>query len=148
MIILAILVTLAAIGAMCWLLFALAVFALPFLIGFTAAGWAHTSGAGWLGALIIGFVGAGAILIIGQLLLAFARPLWLKLLIAIAFVTPAAIAGFYATHGVVKHAVPSETWQLVLSVIGAIAIGVVAFAQVTTMGLAAPGPAGRNVSRA
>ena len=57
--ILGILVSIAAIGTMCWLLFNLAIFALPF------------------------------------------------------FITPAGMVGFYASLGIVKHMMPSETWQLI-----------------------------------
>ena len=142
MIILAILGSLAAIGVLCWLLFKLAVFALPAFAGVTIGVWAHQTGAGPLGAIAIGVIAAGAILGIGQLLLAFVRPMWLKLLVALAFVAPAAIAGYHATHGIVKHTMPSETWQLVFSVVGAVAVGVTALARVT--GMAAAGPVGRS----
>ena len=79
---------------------------------------------------------------IGQFLILFARPVWVKLAVALAFVVPAAIAGFHATHGIVKHLIPSETWQTVFSVIGAVAVGITAFVRVTSM--AAPGPAGQS----
>jgi hypothetical protein len=64
--------------------------------------------------------------IIGQLVFAFARPLWLRLSVALLFAAPAAVAGYAATHGVAKHLVPSEAWQIVFSVIGAAAVGVTA----------------------
>ncbi len=146
MIILAILASLAAMGMLCWLLFTLAVFALPALAGITAGVWAHQTGAGILGAIAIGVVAAGATLSIGQLLLVVLRPIWLKLLVALAFVAPAAIAGFHATHGIVKHTMPSETWQIVFSVIGAVAVSITAFVKMTTM--AAPGPSGQGIATA
>jgi hypothetical protein len=135
-----------AIGFLCWLLFALAVFALPFFAAVTVGTWAYHTGAGWLGAIIVGFAAAGLTFGIGQLLLGIVRPLWARLLIAAAFVAPAVVAGFHATHGIVKHAMPSETWQLVFSVIGAIAVGVTAFARVT--GMAATDPSGQSPARA
>ena len=144
MIILAILASLAAMGMLCWLLFTLAVFALPALAGITVGVWAHHTGAGILGAIAIGVVAAGATLSIGQLLLAVLRPMWLKLLVALAFVAPAAIAGFHATHGIVRHTMPSETWQIVFSVIGAVAVGITAFVKMTTM--APPGPSGQGTA--
>ena len=97
MIILAILASLAAIGALCWLLFTLAVFALPAFIGVTVGAWAHGTGAGIVGAILVGLVAAAITLAIGHLLIAFVRPIWLKLLVAIAFVAPAAIAARSAT---------------------------------------------------
>ena len=146
MIILAILGSLAAMGMLCWLLFTLAVFALPAFAGITAGVWAHQTGAGILGAIAIGVVAAGATLSIGQLLLIVLRPMWLKLLIAVAFVAPAAIAGYHATHSIVKHTTPSETWQIVFSVIGAVAVGITAFVRMTAM--AAPGPSGQGIATA
>ena len=144
MIVFSILGSLAAIGMLCWLLFALAVFALPAFVGVSAGIWAHQTGAGVLGAIVIGAVAAGASFGVGHLLLAVLRPMWLKLLVALAFVAPAVVAGFHATHGIVKHMMPSETWQLVFSVIGAIAIGITAFVRVTSM--AGPGPSGQGVA--
>lgn len=144
MIFLGIILSIAAIGFFCWLLFTLAVFALPFFAGLTAGGGAYHTGAGWLGAILIGMVAAGLTLGVGQLLLGLVRPLWARLLIALAFVAPAAIAGFHATHGIVKHTMPSETWQVVFSVIGAVAVGVTAFTRVA--GMATPGPSGQHAS--
>ena len=54
MIFLGIILSIAAIGFFCWLLFTLAVFALPLFAGVTAGGWAYQTGAGWLGAILIG----------------------------------------------------------------------------------------------
>ena len=147
MIILGILLSIAAIGLFCWLLFTLAVYALPFLAGVTVGTWAYHTGAGWLGAILVGLVGAGLTLGIGQVLLIFVRPLWARLMIALAFVTPAAIAGYYATHGIVKYMMPSETRQIVFSIIGAIAVAVTAFQRVVAM-TAPPGPSNQSLARA
>ncbi|SDD07971.1 hypothetical protein SAMN05216337_1007122 [Bradyrhizobium brasilense] len=137
MIFLGIIVSIVAIGFLCWLLFTLAVYALPFFAGVTATTWAYGTGAGWLGAGLVGLVAAGLTFGLVQLLLATVRPTWARLLIAAAFVAPAVIAGFHATHGIVKHTMPSETWQTVFSAVGAAAVGVVAFARIA--GMAAPG---------
>ncbi|RAI01441.1 hypothetical protein DLJ53_08365 [Acuticoccus sediminis] len=140
--IIAILGSIAAIGAICWLLFTLATYALPALGGVAAGMWAYQTGAGLPGSVLVGLVGASLVLGIAQFLILFARPMWMKLAVALAFVAPAAIAGFHATHGIVKHLMPSETWQTVFSVIGAVAVGITAFMRVTSM--AAPEPAGQN----
>jgi hypothetical protein len=141
-----ILLSIAAIGFLCWLLITLAVFAMPVFAGVSAGVWAYHSGAGWLGAILVGIISAALMLGIVQFLLIIVRPLWMRMLIAIFFVAPAAIAGYHATHGIVKHTMPSETWQLVFSVIGAVAIGVTAFMRVA--GMAATGPSGPNPARA
>jgi hypothetical protein len=147
LIILAIIASLAAIGLLCWLLFTLAVLALPAFVGVTAGAWAHGTGASIPGAILVGAVAAALTLAAGHLLITFVPPIWLKLLVAIAFVAPAAIAGFHATHGIVKHLMPSEGWQIAFSVVGAIAVGVTAFVRVAGMA-AAPGPLGRDLARA
>src|SRR3546814_9236438 len=97
------LASIAAIGTLCWLLFTLAVFALPLFAGVGAGMWAYDTGAGWLGGFVVGAVAAGLTYGIGQLLLAFVRPLWLRIAIALAFVAPAALAGYHATHGIVDR---------------------------------------------
>lgn len=145
MIVLGILVSIAAIGTMCWLLFNLAVFALPFFIGLNAGTWANGTGAGWSGGIVVGLLAASLTLAVGEGLLMLVRPIWARLLIALAFVAPAGMAGFYATLGIVKHMMPSETWQFMFAVIGAIAVGVTAFLRVA--GMAATGPAGGNLAR-
>ncbi|MGY3539832.1 hypothetical protein ACVIIY_004052 [Bradyrhizobium sp. USDA 4515] len=147
MIILAIVASLAAIGLMCWLLFTLAVFALPAFVGVTAGVWAHGTGAGIPGAILVGAIAAAMTLAIGHLLITFVRPMWLKLIVAAAFVAPAAIAGFHATHGIVKHLMPSDGWQITFSTIGAIAVGITAFMRIAGLA-AAPAPPGRDLAQA
>jgi len=142
MIVLGIIVSIAAIGTMCWLLFNLAVFALPFFIGLNAGIWAYGTGAGWLGGILIGLIAAGLTVAVGQGLLMLVRPIWARLLIALTFVAPAGVAGFYATLGIVKHMMPSE---IIFSVVGAVAVGVTAFLRVA--GMAATGPADGNLAR-
>lgn len=144
MMILSIFGSLIAIGMLCWLLFTLAVFALPAFAGVTAGAWAYQTGAGLPGSALVGIAVAGAVFGIGHLLLAFARPLWLRLTVALAFVVPAGIAGFHATHGIVQHLMPSDGWQFAFSIIGAGAVAVTAFCRVVAM--APPGPAGQNTA--
>jgi hypothetical protein len=146
MIFIGILASIAAIGVLCWLLFTLAVFALPLFAGVTVGAWAYQTGAGWIGAILVGFVTAALTLGIGQFLLASVRALWLRIAIALTFVAPAAIAGYHATHGVVKHTMPFETWQIIFSVIGAVAVGVTALVRIAA--LAPPGRPGQGMVQA
>ena len=67
-------------------------------------------------------------------------------MIAAIFVAPAAIAGYHATHGIVKHTMPSETWQIAFSVVGAIVVAITAFARLAT--LAPPAQVSQSVARA
>jgi len=146
MILLSVLASIAAISVICCLLFYLAVYALPLFAGVTAGVWAYGTGAGWLGGIAVGAVAGLATLLAGHVLLALVRPLWLRLVIAAAFVAPAAIAGYHATHGIVKHMMPSETWQVTFSVAGAVVVAITALARLAT--LAPPGGTGQGVARA
>ena len=145
MIIVAILASLAGIAALCWLLFTLAVFALPFFAALAVGTWAYGTGAGILGAIILGSIAAAGTFGLFQLLLLVLRPTWLKLLVALAFAAPAAIAGYHATLGIVRLTMPSEAWQVVFAVAGAVAVGITAFMRVTLM--AAAEPAGRSLGQ-
>lgn len=146
MIIIAILASLAAIVALCWLLFTLAVFALPLFAGLTLGLWAYGTGAGVVGGALVGAVAATATFGLFQLLLRFVRPAWLKLVVLLVFVGPSIIAGYHATFGIMKLTMPSESWQVVFATIGAIAVGIVAFLRLTMM--APPGPADQGAARA
>ena len=73
---------------------------------------AYGNGAGWLGGIAVGFIAGLATLLVGHVLLTFVKPLWVRLVIAAVFVAPATIAGYHATHGIVKHTMPSDTSQV------------------------------------
>lgn len=131
MIFVGILLSMATIAFFCCLLFTLAVFALPLFAGITAGTWAYGTGAGWLGVLVVGLAAAGLTYALGQFMFAIVRPIGVRLLIPAAFVIPAAAAGFHATHGIVKHTMPSQMWQMVFSILRAGVVGIVAFVRIT-----------------
>jgi hypothetical protein len=139
------LLVLAAIGFFCWLLFTLAAFALPFFVGLKVGMCAFHTGAGVLGGIIVSIVAGGVTFGLGQIALAFFPSAWLRLLIILLFVAPATVAGYSATHGIAQIAMPSATWQMIFSVIGAVAVSVTTFIRFT--GIAAPGRAGHGVAR-
>ena len=134
------------IGALCWLLFNLAVYALPFFVGMTAGMAAYHSGAGVVGAVIVGFVAAAITLGIGQFIFAAVTSPLLRGIIALLFAAPATVAGYYAALGLARIGVPSVIWREVFSVIGAICVGCTAFVRISV--LAPPVSSGRvNVAR-
>jgi hypothetical protein len=138
MLVLNIVLLLVTVGFLCWLVFTLAVYALPLLAGVTAGLWAYETGTGAVGGVLLGAVAAGAVAIIGQLAFAFARPFWVRALVAAFFAGPAAIAGYAATLGITRLATPSETWQMVVAIIGAVAVGFTALFRMA--GVAPPDP--------
>ena len=119
------------IGLFCWLIFTLAVYALPFFIGLTAGMAAFHSGGGVIGALLVGIVVGALTLGIGQISFAVVRPLVLRATIAAAFALPAAIAGYHAVLGLSQIGVPSLVWREVFAWIGALFIGGTAWGQMT-----------------
>jgi hypothetical protein len=134
------------VGFFCWLLFRLAVYALPFYAGLTAALAAFHVGSGVIGALVIGVLAGGATLAIGQIAFATApRPL-IRAAIALLYAAPAAIAGYHAALGLALIAVPSEGWRDAFAVVGAILVGATALARMSlfvppTVGQRVAGPA-------
>jgi len=123
MLILNIVLLLVTIGFLCWLVFTLAVYALPLFAGVTVGLWAYETGTGGVGGFLVGTAAAGAVAIVGQLLFGFARPLWIRVIVAGLFAGPAAVAGYAATLGIARLAIPSETWQMAVAIIGAVAVG-------------------------
>ena len=116
-------------GIFCWLLFTLAIYALPFFVGLTAAFAAFHSGAGVIGAFLIGCFAGGAALAFGQIAFATFRSPLVRWVIALIYAVPAGIAGYHATLGLAQIGVPSTAWQEVFALVGAVVIGCTAWAR-------------------
>jgi hypothetical protein len=142
MIIIGIVSSIFGIGFLCWLLFTLAVYALPFLAGLTASLAAFDSGSGAIGALVVGVLVGGATLAIGQIAFAAFRPPPIRGAIALLYMAPATIAGYHATLGFAHIGVPSESWREALAMVGAVFVGATAFIRIA---LFAPRPAGQRI---
>lgn len=119
----------AFVGTMCWLLFNLAVYALPFFTGLSAGMFAYHSGAGPLGSIVIGTAIGAMTLVAGQVLFAAVRAPILHAGIAAAFAVPAAIAAYHAVHGISGVGGTGEDLRQIFGVVGALAIGGVAWAR-------------------
>lgn len=111
------------IGFLCWLVFTLAVYALPFYAGLTAGIAAYHSGSGMLGAFVVGCFAGGATWTIGQLAFATIRSPLIRAVIALLFAVPAVVAGYHATLGIARIGVPSEAWREAFAILGAILTG-------------------------
>ena len=118
---------LAGIGVFCWLLNNAAIYTLPFLVGAFVGLHAEQAKAGPLGGIVLG-IGAGVlVLIVGRALFAHARRPVLRVAIALVFAAPAALASYSATSMLFGLASTSEGWRQAFAIIGAIAIGTVAW---------------------
>src|SRR5258708_18725762 len=128
MIAIGIVLNLVGLGIFCWLLFTLAVYALPFFVGATTGVFAYHSGAGPLGAIAVGLLAGGTTLATAQTVFALVRAPFLRIAVALLFAAaPAALAGFFSTHGLAALTTSSQTWQNICAVIGATVIGVTAW---------------------
>ncbi len=137
--------SLIGLGFSCWLLYSLAVYALPFFVGLSIAFYAYDKGAGAFGAILLGLLTAGVVLAIGQVAFALARAPVLRILLGLTFAIPAAVAGYHAAFDLAGLTLPSDAWRHVFGVLGAIAIGATAWLRLAPMPANADGhrlPAG------
>ena len=133
MLVIGLILSIFGIGLFSWLIFTLAVYALPFFVGLAAGMTAFHSGAGIFGALLVGSVVGALTLGVGQVAFALARPIPLRAVIATAFAIPASIAGYHAVLGLSQIGVPSLLWREVFAWIGAIVIGCTAWGRMTVL---------------
>jgi hypothetical protein len=127
----AIILSVAGLGFLCWLAFNLAVHALPFFAAVAAGLFAYRTGAGPFGTITIGLIAGAATLVIGQFIFATIRSPLPKALMTAAFALPAAVAGYYLALGLGAIAMASDPWRHVFAVIGAIVVGSTARARFT-----------------
>jgi hypothetical protein len=129
---------------MLWLLFSLAVYALPVATGISLAFWMHDHGQGYPVAILGGFVGGVAVLVAGQLLFAYVRSPLLRLGIALLFAVPAGVAGYHAVYGIAGLAIDPGIILSLLSWVGAVMIAGTAWMRLS--GEAITGPASQSTA--
>jgi len=108
----------ALVAGFCVLAYMLAVYALPFMLGVEVARWAYASGSGMIGAGLVGLVAGAAAYGLLIVLFMAVRPPILRLVVALVFATPAAVAGYALVHGITREAIPSEIWRIIFCLIG------------------------------
>jgi hypothetical protein len=117
-------------GYLCWLVFDILVYALPFFVGVNAGMAAYHSGAGEIGAFIVGLIAGVLTLVAGQIAIHTSRSMVIRAAIALLFALPAAMAGYYATLDLARLGVPAVAWQQAFALFGAIAVGAAAWVRV------------------
>ena len=139
MIILGIILSVFAIAFFCWLLFTLAVYALPCFVGMTAGFAAYHHGYGVLASGLIAVVVGACVLALGQLLLATMRVPLMRAGIALVFAVPAAVAGYHATLGIAHICIPAGTLSQILAFAGAALVGGTAWSRIAIFVTSASG---------
>ena len=131
MLALGLLLNFAGIGLFCWLIFTLAAYALPFLVALNVFMMALHSGAGVLGAPIVGIAAGGVTLAIGQTAFAMTGSVILRAVIAALFAVPATLAVYQVVLLMSQVGVPSLIWREVFACLGAACIGGTAWVRLT-----------------
>ena len=114
-----------AFALIAWLAFNFAVYALPFLIGISVARLAYSTGAGLIGAGLVGLIAGGASFGLGQFALASARSPIMRAVVSGLFTLPAGVAGYWSTYGAVQLCTTSEGWRQAFALAGALAIAAI-----------------------
>jgi hypothetical protein len=131
MFLIGILITLGGLGFLCWLLFTLAIYALPCFAAMWIGLAAYHSGAGFIGAFVLALIAGLVIFALGQFAFATVRSPLLRFMVASVYAGPACIAGYQATLGLARIGTPSETWCQLFAVAGAIVVGATAWVRLT-----------------
>ncbi len=103
------LMSVALVGILCVVAYTLATYALPLILGFAVARFAYHTGSGLIGASFIGLLAAAAAFGMFAVLFATLRSSILRLIVALVFATPAAIAGYALVHGVTTRRSPLQS---------------------------------------
>jgi hypothetical protein len=131
MLIIGVLLNIVGLGIFCWALFALATHALPFFLGLAVGTYSFQAGAGPFGAIVVGFVTASFTFVVGRYAFSVARSPIVRLVIGLLFAVPAAHAGYSVTLALGHLGIPSEWWRESFAMFGAIAVGSIAWANVS-----------------
>jgi len=120
-------------GVVCWLMFTLAVYILPFFVALNAGFWAYHSGAGVLGTPLVAVAAGGMTLAIAQVAFVMTQSLILRAVIAAVFALPATLAGYHLALAMAHLGVPSSVWQQLFAYLGAVFIGGTAWTRLTIL---------------
>jgi hypothetical protein len=115
------------IGTLCVLAYRLAVYALPVMLGFEITRIAYQTGAGMIGASIIGLI--AGVVAYGLLSVVFfsLRSPAARIAVGLIFALPAAGAGYALIWGISANTIPSELWRVMLCILGGLLAGSAAF---------------------
>jgi hypothetical protein len=111
MLALGLLLNFAGIGLFCWLIFTLAVYALPFFVALNVFMMVLHGGAGIFGAPLVAIAAGGMTLAIGQTAFSMTRSVITRAIIAALFAVPAALAGYQFVFAMSQIGVPSLVWR-------------------------------------
>jgi hypothetical protein len=127
--IIAIMLSVTGLGFLSWLVFDLAVYAVPFYAGVAGGLFAYHTGAGAVGGAFVGLIAGAITLVAGEFTFANSRSTIIRTIMAAAFAVPAAVAGYHLVLGLSALEIPSATWRQVFAISGAVVVGSTAWAR-------------------
>ena len=127
------LLSLVGLGFLCWMLFSLAVYALPFFVAITFGQYMYASDAGIVGSILAALFAGAAALIVGQIAFATIRSTPVRLALGALYALPAGVAGFHAIAGLSEIGAAGEIWTLVFAGLSAVIVGITAWARVASL---------------
>lgn len=130
-------------GFLVWVLFSLAVYALPAFVGVTTAMYVYDTEGGVLAALVAGMFAAVLTLLIGQIVFAKVQSVPVRFLVASFYAGPAGVAGFSAIKGLSQIGGAAEGWTLAFAIIGGIIVAGTAWVRIASLA----GPPGEDDDR-
>ena len=119
---------------LCIIAYNFAIYALPFMVGLSAAQYAWGAGAG---VVMSGFAAIGAALFSIALVivvLGFAKNPALRLIALALFAVPAVIAGYALVYGITKNAIDSGLVLNLLGGMGGLVLGISAIVNLNALG--------------
>lgn len=125
-----------------WLLFRLAVYALPVVTGISLAFWMRDHDYGYVTVIFGGFAAGVVVLVVGQFLFTVIRSPIVRVAIALLFAIPAGVAGYHAVQGVAGLAIDTGTMLSTLSWIGGVTIAITAWIRLAGFEISEPAQAG------
>ncbi|MEL6997667.1 MAG: hypothetical protein AAFP68_05345 [Pseudomonadota bacterium] len=127
-------------GLMVYVLFALAVYALPAFVGVSVGMYVYDTEAGVIAALVAGMFAAVFTYLIGKIVFAKVQSIPIRLAIGALFAAPAGVAGFSAIKGLSQIGGASEGWTLAFAIVGGIVTAGTAWVRIVSLA----GPIGED----
>ena len=120
-------------GFLVYVLFSLAVYALPFFVALTIGIYVYDTDAGLLAALVAAMFAGVFTLIVGQIVFAKVQSVLIRLLIASLYAAPAGVAGYSTIKGLSQIGGASEGWTLAFAIIGGVVVAGTAWVRIASL---------------
>lgn len=121
----------------CTVAYHLAIYALPFWVGLTAAQYTWATGAGIVMSGLTAIAAALLSIVVVILVLGFAKNPILRLIALAVFAVPATVAGYALMHGIAKNAIDPSIALNLLSGVAGLCIGMASIVNLNALGVAA-----------